>query len=178
MPLIYQVQRMIKPRHITSNQAGFTLVEVMIAMVVFAIGLLGLAGLQATSLMNEHASYTRSQAVLLAYEMADRMRANPDGGTAYETATTETEADITGYSSTLCTANPCTPANMAIYDLGSWKAALPDLLLSGQGQIVNTADTNYTITVHWDEDRTGATGTTCPVNDETDLRCFQLSITL
>ena len=178
MQLIYQEQLMIKPGHITSNQAGFTLVEVMIAMIIFAIGLLGLAGLQATSLMNEHSSYTRSQAVLLAYEMADRMRANPDGGTAYATATTETAADITGYSSTLCTANPCNPATMAIYDLGSWKTALPTLLLSGQGQIVNTADTNYTITVHWDEDRTGATGTNCPVNDETDLRCFQLSITL
>lgn len=170
---------MIKPRHITSSQAGFTLVEVMIAMVVFGIGLLGLAGLQATSLMNEHSSYTRSQAVLLAYEMADRMRANPDGGTDYETATTEAAADITGYSTTLCTANPCTPANMAIYDLGGWKAALPNLLVSGQGQIVNTVGTStYTITVHWDEDRTGATGTNCPVNDETDLRCFQLAITL
>lgn len=176
MQLIYQERIMIKPKQITSSQAGFTLVEVMIAMVVFGIGLLGLAGLQATSLMNEHSSYTRSQAVLLAYEIADRMRANPDGGTDYETATTETT--ITGYSTTLCTANSCTPANMAIYDLGGWKAALPNLLVSGQGQIVNTAGTNYTITVHWDEDRTGATGTTCPVNDDTDLRCFQLFITL
>jgi type IV pilus assembly protein PilV len=56
--------------------AGFTLIEVLVAMVVLTVGLLGLAGLQATSLKNSQNAYYRSVATQLAYDMADRMRAN------------------------------------------------------------------------------------------------------
>ena len=51
--------------------------EVLIAMLVLAIGLLGLASLQAQSLRFNHDSYVRSQATILAYEIMDKMRANP-----------------------------------------------------------------------------------------------------
>ena len=67
------LQRRIK------SQRGFTLIEVLIAIVVLAIGLLGLAGLQASSLKNNTSAYTRSQAQLLAYDMLDRLRANREG---------------------------------------------------------------------------------------------------
>ena len=59
-----------------NKNAGFTLIEVLIAMLVLAVGLLGLAGLQATSLRNNQSAYNRSQATQLAYDLADRMRAN------------------------------------------------------------------------------------------------------
>lgn len=59
-----------------SRQAGFTLLEILVALVILSIGLLGLAGLQATGLRSNHSGYLRSQATILAYEMADRMRAN------------------------------------------------------------------------------------------------------
>ncbi len=58
------------------TNTGFTLIEVLIAMLVLAVGLLGLAGLQATSLRNNQSAYNRSQATQLAYDLADRMRAN------------------------------------------------------------------------------------------------------
>ena len=55
---------------------GFTLIEVLISMVILAIGLLGLAGIQMMGLQNNLSSYHRGQATLLVYDMADRMRTN------------------------------------------------------------------------------------------------------
>ena len=59
------------------RERGFSLMEVLIAMLVLAIGLLGLASLQAQSLKFNHESYVRSQATILAYEIMDRMRTTP-----------------------------------------------------------------------------------------------------
>jgi len=57
-----------------SVQAGFSLIEVLISMMIVAIGLLGLAGLQARAMNAEFESYQRGQAVLLANDMVERMR--------------------------------------------------------------------------------------------------------
>ena len=59
-----------------SSSAGFTLIEVLVALIIVSIGLLGLAGLQATSVRFNQQAYLRSQAVQQAYDMADRIRAN------------------------------------------------------------------------------------------------------
>lgn len=60
----------------THRAKGFTLIEVLVSVVVFSIGLIGLASLQTLSLKHNNTSYLRSQAILLAQDMADRMRAN------------------------------------------------------------------------------------------------------
>src|SRR3954468_10503669 len=62
--------------HRALRERGFTLVEALVALVVLSIGLLGIAGLQLTSLKANHGSATRTQAVYLAYDIIDRMRAN------------------------------------------------------------------------------------------------------
>ncbi len=62
-------------RHWRGNE-GFTLLEILVAVLVLSIGLLGIAGLQVTGLRFNHSAYARTQATLLAYELADRMRAN------------------------------------------------------------------------------------------------------
>lgn len=166
----------MKVKQHTSRQNGFTLLEVMIAMVIFAVGLLGLAGIQALSLENTSSSYSRSQAVLLAYEMVDRIKANSGVSGSYVTA--QSDAATEPAAGDLCDANTCNFAAMAAFDLWQWKTSLGSTLLSGKGSVENTSGTTYTITVHWDEDRTGVTGTNCPPLDGDDLRCFQLSTTI
>ena len=156
---------------------GFTLLEVMIAMVIFAVGLLGLAGIQSIAFQNEHSSYSRSQAILLAYEMADRIKANAPGSVAYVIGANT--ATVAGYlGSTMCTVNSCTTTDIVKYDMGLWKASIASLLPSGKGAITNPSALIHTITVHWDEDRTGVTGINCPVLSADDLRCFQISVRL
>jgi len=163
-----------------STHKGFTLLEVMIAMVIFSIGLLGLASLQAISMQNEHASYSRSQAILLAYEMADRITVTPTGSVSYVIAANTTT--VPGYSgSAMCTANNCTTTDIVSFDMGLWKTSIASLLPGGKGAIardVTAGVITHTITVHWDEDRTGATGLNCPVTGAGDLRCFQLVVRL
>ena len=55
---------------------GFTLLEVLIALLIFSLGLMGLAGLLVVSVQTNHSAYLRTQASFLAQTMADRMRAN------------------------------------------------------------------------------------------------------
>lgn len=170
---------MKKIRYKIVPQNGFTLLEVMVAMVIFAVGMLGLASIQALSLENSHSSYSRSQAILLAYDMVDRMKANPTAGNNYVI----TAAATVSKPDTLCDTVACNDTEMATYDHWQWKSVLPNLLVSGKGQVANTpvGSNNYTITVYWDEDRSGVTGTNCTngtPDSSTDLRCFQLTTQL
>lgn len=85
--------------HRPLQQRGLTLVEVLVAVLVLSIGLLGLAALQGTSLQSSQAAYFRTQAINAAYEIADFTRANqawalehcrvPDMGTAEETVSSQ-----------------------------------------------------------------------------------------
>ncbi|MDE1962228.1 MAG: type IV pilus modification protein PilV, partial [Xanthomonadaceae bacterium] len=59
-----------------SPSHGFTLLEVLIALLIFSLGVLGMAGLLAVSVRTNHSAYLRTQATFLAQSMADRMRAN------------------------------------------------------------------------------------------------------
>jgi len=100
-------------------ETGFNLLEVMIALVVLAVGLLGLAALQNFSLKATHQSYQRTQATFLIHEIFDRMRANSSAITAYVRPTyTDTVAGPN------CALTVCTPATLALYDLQEWTTAM------------------------------------------------------
>jgi len=138
---------------------GFTLIEVLIAALVLSVGLLGLAGLQAASIKNNLSAYNRSQATQLAYDMADRMRANKNASLdpatgnviAGSTYLTMDLADAAAQAS--CAAvTGCSGAQMAENDLFQWNAALTGTLPSGTGTITVVAATRvFTITVNWDD---------------------------
>lgn len=156
----------------TGDQRGFTLIEILIALVVLSIGLLGLAGLQANSLKNNNSAYQRTQASLLANEMLDRIRANRQGldANAYDSI------DSTSTSDPGCITSGCTPTQMAQYDADNWATRLANLLPAGRGRVSGAgADSVFTITVMWDDERTGATGTNCSGDSSVDLTCFTLS---
>jgi len=102
------------------QQRGFNLLEVLIALVVLSLGLLGLAALQNMGLRLGNESYQRSQATLLIYEMIDRMRANAVGVQtgAYALPLTNTAPAVTQD----CTLGgiKCSAAQMAAYDMNQW----------------------------------------------------------
>jgi type IV pilus assembly protein PilV len=129
-----------------SRHQGFTLIEILVAVVVLAIGLLGLAGLQATSLRFNNSAYHRSQATNLAYAMADRMRTNRQAalGGDYDPEAFESPPP------------PCAivaPAGtLAQQDILAWRNALACTLPLGTGSITRNGDV-FTITVQWDDSR-------------------------
>ncbi len=64
-------------RHRFETSRGFTLIEVLVTMIILAVGLLGLAGMQIAGMKANHSALLRTQATFAAYDLADRMRANP-----------------------------------------------------------------------------------------------------
>ena len=137
------------------RQRGFTLLEILVALLVLSIGLLGLAGLQTFSLRNNHSALLRSQAVVLAYDALDRMRSNRDqamlgGGSAYNTTYSQAAGS---YSTTGCS-SACTSSELATYDLSGWKADVARLP-GGQAQISIDANNKATVQVQWSDNRDG-----------------------
>lgn len=134
--------------------AGFTLIEVLIALVVLAIGMLGIAAVYLEGLRASRDALLRTQAVILAADMGDRIRANRyvlAGAQLYDPSATAATANNTCDKTTDPT-SVCTPAQMFANDLARWQAALQARLPGGAGtvgfQLVNTIPT-YTITVTW-----------------------------
>jgi type IV pilus assembly protein PilV len=141
------VSARIEPAKQRSAARGFTLLEILIAMVVLSIGMLGVAALQGVGLRSNHGAYLTSQASLLAYDMADRIRANPDEFLSYN-----------GYVSSCPDPLPTTPLVTA--DLAEWGCAVEAILPGGAGRITgeqfNVGQpigemTRYTITVEWED---------------------------
>lgn len=159
--------------HYRQTMGGFTLIEVLVTLVVLAIGLLGLAGLQASSLKHNNSAYQRTQATFLAYDILDRMRANPRGidSNAYDNIDTGTLPGDPG-----CIGTSCAPADLANTDIEQWAASLATALPSGRGTVVGAgANAPFTVRVMWDDERTGATGTGCDPTNTADMICFSIT---
>ena len=145
--------------HAMNKNVGFTLIEVLIAMVVLAVGLLSLAGLQATSLRNNQSAYNRSQATQLAYDLADRMRANANI-TGLATYTTISPIAATAKGNCLILTG-CSQTDMAENDLYEWNSAVTTSLPGGVATVTVLTDV-YTVTINWDDNRDGNTDNNDP----------------
>lgn len=131
---------------IRASQAGFSLLEVLVAIVIMSLGLLGLAALQATGLKNNYSAYTRSQAALYAYDMIDRLRA-------------DRQAALTGsYNLTLAASAP-SGSTLADTERANWLAQLAGLP-AGDGSINVTTAGVVTIVVQWNDSRATAGSST------------------
>lgn len=121
---------------------GFSLIEVLVALVILAFGLLGLAGLQMAGLRNNDSAYLRSQATFHAYDIVDRMRAN------------RAEARNGLYNIDLGE-DPSTglPA-VVLADLNDWKASINALPGPGDGSI-EVDGSMVTVIVQMDDIREG-----------------------
>lgn len=119
---------------------GFTLLEVLIALVVFSLGLLGLAGLMVMSVKTNHSAYLRTQATFLAQSMSDRMRANPMSVWAN---TYNATYPITG-SDPCAGGAVCGYADIAKHDMVLWGQQLADQLPNAAATIECTPTTGIT----------------------------------
>lgn len=142
-------------------QKGFGLLEVLITVVILSIGLLGLAGLQATGLSFNQSAYQRSQATIMAYDIIDRMRVNPAAIDSYRTAIA---APTDG-----CTLTAgCTPVQMAQNDILEWNTSLISVFGPLASGTITFATPIYTVDITWDENRDGDN-----TNDPNFLVSFQ-----
>jgi type IV pilus assembly protein PilV len=116
-----------------STARGFGLIEVLVAALVLAVGLIGLAALQAKGLQIGYSAALYSQATLLAYDIADRMRANHDGfrGGFYHGAGAQDHNCV--WDGT--TAANCSSQQMAEHDVWEWQKTVKRLLPEAQGTV-------------------------------------------
>ena len=127
-------------RYSFQKQRGVSMVEVLIAVLIFSLGMIGLGGLLIFATQSNHVAFLRTQATFLAHNMADRMSANPVGvWTGAYTATYPlgtTQDCFTG----------CTPAQLADHDKGVWNSQLDTFLPPGWTASVNCDTTGLTYT--------------------------------
>lgn len=135
-------------------QRGVGLIEVLIAVLVMAIGLLGIAALQATALRNSQSSMERSQAVVQSYAILDAMRAN-----LAQARAGSYDMGRTCAAPTLPQTDPPTEATLGFNDKVAWITALhADLGSTSCGKIecVAVQDSeakDCTVTVEWNDSR-------------------------
>jgi type IV pilus assembly protein PilV len=136
------------------SEAGFSMIEVLVTLVILAFGLLGLAGMQSIGLKNSQGSLSRSQATVLGYDIIDRMRSNCMNALGGD------------YAIAIGSGIPSAGAAMSSVDLNQWKTALAENLASGDASIVVSAPTSAepvpfaTVIVQWNDSRsTGGTAT-------------------
>ena len=173
--------RCMRAQHSRKNrlrQAGFSLIEVLVTMLILAFGLLGVAGLLVGGVSNAAGSESFSKASQLAADMADRIRANP------AVALSATSEYITAYSDSI----PTSPTTIAMQDKKAWMEALAAQLPKGKGRIYNTVASGarqFNIEIRWskcfgtlgDADRTTGTNN-CTDNPDAAFRTFNYEMRL
>jgi type IV pilus assembly protein PilV len=158
----------MKPVRAPAASRGFSLIEVMVAVLIISIGLLGVAKMQALSLSNTGNSRLRALAAVEAGSIASMMQADRGYWTTVPTVGNDLTATITGAtisaSDTTLSSGPnctgtgatCTVAQMAAYDLQDWATALNVVIPSDTVNIdcnlpVAGGFVTCTVTVKWNE---------------------------
>ena len=146
---------------------GIGLIEVLVALVILAVGMLGIASLYVTTLQAKITAQSRMQAINLADDMADRIRANRlvSTPTIYQVAKTSavlsSPGKICAINSATALGSVCTADEMATYDLYQWSQEVFTVLPGSAALEVSvttaTATTPpfYTITLKWTEPFSG-----------------------
>jgi type IV pilus assembly protein PilV len=155
--------RPLKPRAF-SDQSGFSLIEVLVALIIIAVGMLGLAKIQALAYGSTGTANLRSLAAIQASSIASVMHSNRNywsavaNGFTYgfvgTAAATSTDTAVASSSNT-CTAAACTAAQVAALDLASWHTAVTSVLPNATANIAcavtASAPVTCTIQLQWSE---------------------------
>ena len=144
-----------------AKEAGFSLIEGLVALVIFSIGLLGMAGLHSTGMRINSESWQRARANNMAMDILDRIRANRDEALANNIYLTDLTDASTTYAA--CSGACGSAQAVAKNDLRQWKSTIESQLPAGKAsiEVVNPGPNPvYVVTVQWDESR----GTGTPIS--------------
>ncbi len=130
-------------------QRGSSLIEVMVALTILAIGMLGMIQLQIKASQENQLAYYYSQAMYLADDLVERMRANPSNPNGYLVAIGDV---VNGVSADQCETANCTSTQLARWDLKKWKDNLAEMLPQGDGSVVRVGD-RYIVNTQFDGSR-------------------------
>ena len=147
------------------KQKGVGLIEVLVTMLVLAVGLLGLAALQNSALRFSHTAALESQAQFLIKDIADSMRAS--GSPQLFTINFGQPAPSAAIN---CKTTNCSSANaLANWSMQQWMANVSSLLPNGRAQIrlLNAASREYSIEIEYDDLRGEARNSSNPVSKRT-----------
>ncbi|MDE2430233.1 MAG: type IV pilus modification protein PilV [Burkholderiales bacterium] len=168
------------------SQAGASMVEILVTIVIVATGLLGVAGLQTSSMRYLKTANQRSEATQAAYDISERMRSNGLGviaGNYLQTASYTSQAGSMPSVPT-CTSALCSPSDVANKDKAEWQRALASRLNGGAGYIVTTnvaGKVLYDVIVMWKEPGYSETDPACPQGNPpapgAGVRCFSVRFT-
>ena len=143
---------------------GVTLIEMMVAVLVLSVGLLGIAGLQAATAKYKINTWSRSQASVLLSDLAERLRINPEAaGTTFggngETATslyvlgdnwtTQQAADLSADPNPNCETAACTSTERAAFDLLMWRKRVRDGMPQGAALVSGNRAEGIDVTMMW-----------------------------
>ena len=163
------------------SQRGMTLLELLVALVVVSLGLLGVSALQAKGMQSSNEAYYITQASFLAQSMIERIRANHNpahsAASVYNTLATATTYASAPTPSKDCNATACTQGEMAAYDIKEWLKSVDDLPVAAAS--ITWSGATATILIRW-RGRFSAEGN-CDSAGKTigalKFRCFTLSTT-
>jgi type IV pilus assembly protein PilV len=176
-------------------QSGFSLIEVMVALVVCSIGMLGLAKMESLALASEDVSGARTMAAMQASSLAAMMHADR-GYWASTSATASavvtwvsgaisiTDTNLAAAATCLTSgSSSCTPIQMAAYDVQNWGTGLQTLLPGYTATIVCTpavvlAPVTCTITITWVENAVAANAQQTNITNITSSAAGSPSYTL
>ncbi|MDP5064792.1 MAG: type IV pilus modification protein PilV [Haliea sp.] len=129
--------------HRLRRQSGVTLIEALVTFVILSVGLLGIVSLQAISKTSQHQGIQRSNAVMLANDLVERIRINPGGLATYSAGGLATPfgGGTLSAPTTDCAATACTATQLAAYDLWLWEQGIDGatVTVTGSDAVVRNA---------------------------------------
>lgn len=174
-------------------QGGFSLIESLIAIVVMALGILGIVGVQMRTLADTQTGVRRAQAIRLIEDLSERAKVNPS-------ALANIAQYVKGFGAAGsppkdCKSSVCNSVELAQYDAATWKQAVTNTLPLGDAAIFISADEatpgnqrQLGVMISWREnesdaaaatiftpDNTGSAGISCPANRICHLQYIQLN---
>lgn len=171
------------------RSAGFTLIEIMVALIVMSIGLLGVAGLQAVSSQYKLNSWARSSISSLTSDIAERIRVNSDaaGTNALQGGVTSPSsyrlnASDSGFTWTAqqsasltvgtdCETSACSSTDRATYDMLVWRQKVRDALPQGAVWLSGDRGAGFEVTLMWmDKGFVDKQGSTVKADDDRALK--------